>query len=91
MDISLMIKAKPDEDEDLNSTNLQAPVLDNDEAQVECRKKMEAGLQAWCLADGCRVDISDNYFNNPSRSGGITIHVPVLQQLYSEKEGQPWA
>jgi len=88
-----VIKTKSDEDEDLDLANLQSLVLDDDGTQIEHKKKLEAGLQAWCLVDRCRVDVSDKYFNNPPRSSMSiliflsatyqcfrhnTIHIPML-------------
>src|SRR5712672_3276442 len=57
-DVSLAIKTEPDEDGELNLSIMLAPVLDDDKAStVEQRKKMEPGVQAWCLVEGCRVEI----------------------------------
>ncbi|KAH9966622.1 P-loop containing nucleoside triphosphate hydrolase protein [Russula dissimulans] len=69
-----IIKAEPNEDsdEDLDLATFQACFLGDDEAQVEY--KMEPGVQAWCLAEGCRVEVLDQYFNNPSRSSGPSVH-----------------
>ena len=66
------IKDELSDDEYLDSDIMQEPVQDDDEAQVERKKKMESGLQAWCLAEGCRVEVSDEYFNNPPRSSGMS-------------------
>ncbi|KAH9965470.1 P-loop containing nucleoside triphosphate hydrolase protein [Russula dissimulans] len=53
-------RKKPEEEKKRNTRR-------GNRAPVECKKKMEAGIQAWCLADGCRVNVSDKYFNNPLR------------------------
>jgi len=70
-DTSRAIKFEPDEDEDLDLDDDFD--LDDDLGQIERKKNMEAGLRAWCLADGCRVEVSDEYFNNPPRSTGMSI------------------
>lgn len=45
--------------------------LDCADAVTKYRKKMETGMQEWCLALGCRWDVSDKYFNNPPRPNGM--------------------
>lgn len=47
--------------------------LDNVDMVTEYRKKMEAGIQDWCMALGCQLDISDKYFNNPPRPNGVSF------------------
>jgi superfamily II DNA helicase RecQ len=73
-----IVKIELNKDEDLDLATIQASILDNDEAQIEHKKKMEAGIQAWCLAKGCRVEVSDQYFNNPLRSNGISTFLMPL-------------
>ena len=66
-----VVKDEPnDENVDLLS---EALGLDDIDAATspEYRKKMEAGMQDWCMASGCRWDISDKYFNNPPRLNGV--------------------
>ncbi|KAH9953948.1 hypothetical protein BC827DRAFT_1144959, partial [Russula dissimulans] len=48
------------------------------EPSVFQTKKMEAGIQAWCLAEGCRVEVSDQYFNNPLRLNDISTFLMPL-------------
>ena len=63
-DDSIVVDLSPDTlglDQSLNSAD----------AVTEYRKKMETGMQEWCLALGCRSDVSDKYFNNPPRQNGM--------------------
>ncbi len=69
------VKIEPHEDKCLDLVDTEALVLDDDETQVEHKKKMEPDIWAWCLAEGCRVLVSDEYFNNPPRSSSMSILV----------------
>jgi superfamily II DNA helicase RecQ len=69
------IKDEPIDDNDLELP-LEAPGLDDTGTEVvltEYKKKTEIGMQDWCLALGCRWDVSDRYFDNPPRPDGPTI------------------
>lgn len=60
-----VVKEEPnDEQVDLLSATID---LDDTDTVTEYRKKTETGMQEWCMTLGCRWDISDKYFNNPSR------------------------
>jgi superfamily II DNA/RNA helicase len=60
------IKEEPTDDD---SMGLSSHAAGPDEAGTvtEYRKKMEVGMQEWCLALGCRWEVLDKYFNNPPR------------------------
>jgi hypothetical protein len=49
---------------------------------MEYRKKVEVGMQDWCLALGCRWDVSDKYFNNPPRPNGASSESSSLIELF---------
>ena len=52
---------------------LSLGALSMEETDVEYRKKVEVGMQDWCLTLGCRCDVSDKYFNNPPRPNGASF------------------
>jgi superfamily II DNA helicase RecQ len=69
-----IVKEEPIDD-NLNEMEspLDAPGLGDTDGVTEYRKKTETGMQDWCLALGCRWDISDNYFSNPPRQNGMSF------------------
>ena len=67
-DLEDSVKEEPNDDHaELLSETLG---LDDVDAVTEYRKKTEVGIQDWCMALGCRVDIADKYFNNSQRPNG---------------------
>jgi superfamily II DNA helicase RecQ len=66
------IKDEPMEDDDLELP-AETPGLDKTEIVTEYKKKTEVGMHDWCLALGCRWDVSDKYFSNPSRPDGMSF------------------
>ena len=63
---------EPVDDDDIE-LSLDSLGLEDTDVVTEYRKKMEVGMQDWCLTLGCRCNISDKYFNNPPRSNGASF------------------
>ena len=60
-------------DEDEVELSLDSLGLEDKDVVTEYRKKVESGMQDWCLTVGCRCDITDNYFKNPRRENGASF------------------
>ena len=62
------IGEEPIDDDDIE---LSLGTLSTEDRDVEYRKKVEVGMQDWCLTIGCRCDVSDKY------SGGMYSWIGV--------------
>jgi hypothetical protein len=69
------VKEETIDDLDLPS---DAVGLDAADVVTQYKKKTETGMQDWCLTLGCRWDVSDKYFNNPSRLNGMSLLIVGL-------------
>ena len=65
------VKEEPTDDVDIEQTQC----LNDIEGVTEYRKKIEVGMRDWCLALGCRWEVSDKYFNNPPRPNGASFEL----------------
>jgi superfamily II DNA helicase RecQ len=75
------IKEEPIDDSNDLELPLDAVGLDSADVVTQYRKKTEIGMQDWCLTLGCRGDVSDKYFNNPSRSKSMSDAVTCWTPL----------
>ena len=75
------IKEEPIDDD---SMGLSSHAAGPDETGIvtEYWKKTEVGMQDWCLALGCRWEVSDKYFNNPPRPNGASYKCSSFIRLF---------
>ena len=57
----------------LNDDEIDTLGIEDTDVVTEYRKKLEVGMQDWCLTSGCRCDVSDKYFKNPPRPDGASF------------------
>lgn len=54
-------------DRDIDEVEMESERIDIESGELEWVKKVEPELRRWIETKGCRRDVVDNYFDNPTR------------------------